>query len=218
MALRGNLEKRLEKIEHRLIKMTSLVQRNLELTIQAIAKNDDALAVQVIELDKGIDELEMDIEKKCVSTIGLQQPIAGDLRTITSVLKIITDLERIGDYAADIAKIQIMLKTSLSDYVSYLEPMYETIQEMLTMTLAAFIEKDPEKARTAGLLDEKVDAYYRDTGNVLVMKLREMDDGDEKDRILQLLFIIRYAERMGDHITNMCERVIYMLNGIHEFF
>lgn len=216
MKLRANLDKRMVKIEHRLIKMTSLVEQSITKSMLALRENDDQLAIAVVEEDRVIDQLELSIEKNCINVISLQQPIASDLREITAILKIITDLERIGDYAANIAKIQISLASAITEHVRYLDAMVDHTQAMLQKVLEAFIERDSELAREAAQMDQLIDDNYEQVYSFYLAKLKEQTASIEE--LVPLLFVGRYLERIGDHITNICERVIYMNEGIYEYY
>lgn len=216
MKLRANLDKRMVQLEHRLIKMTSLVEQSIRRAMDSIKNNDDQLAVEVIEADRMVDQLEMSIEKNCINVISLQQPIATDLREVTAILKIITDLERIGDYAVNIAKLQISLQSSMSDQAKYLDGMVDNTIAMLQKVLEAFINRNPDLAREAALTDTKVDDAYEEVYHFYLDKLKQ--NQASTDELVPLLFIGRYLERIGDHITNICERVIYMIEGIHEYY
>lgn len=216
MKLRANLDRRMTKIEHRLIKMTSLVEQSITRSMLALKNNDDQMAINVVEDDRVIDQLEMSIEKNCINVISLQQPIASDLREITAVMKIITDLERIGDYSANIAKIQISLEKGMGEQTRYLESMGDTTRVMLQKALASFIEKDADLAREAAKMDQSVDGMYEDYYRFLLQQLKS--DESSTDDLVPLLFTGRYLERVGDHIVNMCERIIYMVEGINEYY
>lgn len=216
MKLRANLDHRMTKIEHRLIKMTSLVEESIARSMKSLIDNDDQMALSVVEDDRVVDQLELSIEKNCINVISLQQPIATDLREVTAVLKIITDLERIGDYAVNIAKIQISFARPMDEEGRFLESMGDTVRVMLQKALSSFIDKDPELAREAALMDQLVDDSYEEFYKHQLDLLKK-DDSSTED-LVPLLFIGRYLERVGDHIVNMCERIIYMVEGIYEYY
>ena len=216
MKLRANLDRRITKVEHRLIRMASLVEQSIARSMQALKENNDQLAISVVEDDREIDQLEMAIERNCVAIISLQQPIATDLREITAVLKIITDLERIGDYSVNIAKIQISLERGMDEKSRFLEQMGDTVRAMLQKALSAFIEKDSELARQAARMDQSVDDLYEEFYTYLLNLLTSNQSSSED--LVPLLFTGRYLERVGDHIVNICERIIYMVEGIHEYY
>lgn len=216
MSYRVKLEKRLQKIENRLIKMASVVEELIDMSMHALESNNNAEAVKVIEMDKTVDQLEMEIEKNCINVISLEQPMASDLREITAVMKIITDLERVGDYATNIAKIQISLDKSLGEEVKYLKSMHTQVKDMLHTVIGAFINDDVEAAREVAKSDEIVDRQYEEIYLVFLEKLKSNQASTEI--LVPLLFTGRYLERMGDHIVNICERLIYMVEGVHEYY
>lgn len=216
MKLRANLDHRMTKIEHRLIKMTSLVEESIARSMKSLIDNDDQMALSVVEDDRVVDQLELSIEKNCINVISLQQPIATDLREVTAVLKIITDLERIGDYAVNIAKIQISFARPMDEEGRFLESMGDTVRVMLQKALSSFIDKDPELAREAALMDQLVDDSYEEFYKHQLDLLKK--DVSSTGDLVPLLFIGRYLERVGDHIVNMCERIIYMVEGIYEYY
>lgn len=216
MSYRVKLEKRLQKIENRLIKMASIVEQLIDMSMHALETNNNQEAVKVIEMDKTVDQLEMEIEKNCVNVISLEQPMATDLREITAVMKIITDLERVGDYAVNIAKIQISLDKTIGEEVKYLKTMHTQVKDMLHGVISAFINDDVEAARDIAKSDEIVDNQYEEIYMVFLDKLKSNQSSTEV--LVPLLFSGRYLERMGDHIVNICERLIYMVEGVHEYY
>ncbi len=214
--MRGKLDSRLQRIERRLVKMAMAVEHSIEKSLESLMSNDDQLAIEVIEKDATIDHLELDLEKSCVSLIALEQPIASDLRVVTGTLKIITDLERIGDYAANIAKTQITIPKDISHHS---EPLYEiskVLQVMVQHSIDAFVEKDAQKARETALMDMEVDRRYDE---VYLDYLNQLIAGSVAvEEVVPLILVGRYLERMGDHITNICERIIYMVEGVREIY
>lgn len=216
MSYRSKLERYLVHIEKKLTKMNKLAAKSLRLAIQAITSNDDQLAIKVIEGDKTIDQLEIDIENSCVNLIALQQPMAGDLREITAIMRIIADVERVADYANGIAKLQISFGRDVSDKAKLFIPMYEIINEMMLKINEAFLKRDSELAREVAHMDPLVDREYKEIYNHLLSQVN--GDEETRDEVVALLFMGRYLERVGDHIVNICERIIYMMDGIREYF
>lgn len=214
--MRGKLDSRLQRIERRLVKMGMAVESAIDKSIESLMNNDDKLAIEVIEKDATVDHLELDLEKSCVSLIALEQPIARDLRIVTGTLKIITDLERIGDYAANIAKTQITVSKDISHHVQPLYEIAKILQVMVKLSLDAFVEKDSQMAREAALMDMEVDKRYN---KVYLDYLNQLIAGEVAvDEVVPLILAGRYLERMGDHITNICERIIYMVEGVREIY
>lgn len=216
MRVRARFDEKLQEMENLLIKMGAGVEEVVSLGFKSFLVQDHELADRVVKLDDEIDVLEIEIEKRCISLIALQQPLAGDLREIAGILKIITDLERIGDYAVNIAKItkefdeeEVFIKPLVD-----LPKMESYVRDMIKGGLDAFVNKDVEKAREIALLDDQVDALYeRIYTDLLEFAVK---DKQTKQQIIRLLFVGRHLERMADHVTNICERVIYMLEGTRE--
>lgn len=215
MRVRARFDEKLEELENLLVKMGADVEAILSLSFKSLLEHDLELAKEVIEMDKEIDLIEIKIEKRCLNLIALQQPLAGDLREIAGILKIITDLERIGDYCVNIAK--ITLEIGEEDFIKPLidlPKMEAYVQEMVKGGLDAFVRKDVELARDIARLDDKVDDLYE----IVYTDLLEygVKDKKTKHQIIRLLFVGRHLERMADHVTNICERVIFMIEGTRE--
>jgi phosphate transport system protein len=216
MRVRARFDEKLQEMENLLIKMGAEVEEIVTLAFKAFLAKDHALANKVIELDDSIDDLEIEIEKRCINLIALQQPLAADLREIAGILKIITDLERIGDYAVNIAKVTLEFDED-EEFVKPiidLPKMEALVKEMIKGGLDSFVSKDVNKARAIAILDDKVDDLYE----AIYTELLEygVKDKRTKQQVIRLLFVGRHLERMADHVTNICERVIYMLEGIRE--
>lgn len=216
MRLRAKLDKRLNKIENRLIKMGSIVEKVIYTSFEALSKDDDKKAISVIEMDKTIDQLETEIERECVNILALQQPIASDLREVTGIMKIIIDLERMGDLATNIAKIQLTNKNINRNHFVVLDEMEETVKSLLRESLDSFVNKDVELARNVAKRDNDLDDYFKKIYDESLDNLHK--ETYTKNDIVPLLFVGRYLERMGDHVTNICERVIYMVDGLRESY
>lgn len=216
MRVRARFDEKLEEMENQLIKMGAEVEEIVTLAFKSFSRQDHELAKKVIKLDDSIDELEIEIEKRCINLIALQQPLAADLREVAGILKIITDLERIGDYAVNIAKITLEFEVdeALIKPLIDLPKMEALIKDMIKGGLDSFVSKDVNQAREVALLDDKVDNLYK----VIYSDLLEygVKDQQTKQQIIRLLFVGRHLERIGDHVTNICERVIYMLEGVRE--
>jgi len=169
-------------------------------------------------MDKKIDELEIIIEKKCINLIALQQPLAKDLREIAAILKIITDLERIGDLAVNIARMS--LKYSKEEFIKPLidlPKMESLIKQMIRESLDSFVNRDPELARKTAIMDDQVDEYYEKIYTELLEILATRHE-IKREKVVELLFVGRYLERMADHVTNICERVVFMTEGKREYY
>lgn len=216
MRVRARFEEKLQEMENLLIKMGAEVEDIVSLGFKSFLTQNHELAQRVIGMDEEIDRIEIEIEKRCISLIALQQPLAGDLREIAGILKIITDLERIGDYAVNIAKIT----QEFEEEEGFIKPLIDLpkmeayVREMIKGGLDAFVMKDVHRAREIARLDDKVDELYESMYTDLLEY--SVKNTQTKRQIIRLLFVGRHLERMADHVTNICERVIYMLEGTRE--
>lgn len=215
MRVRARFDDKLQDLENLLIKMGAEVEDLVSLAFRSLVDQDIELANKAIKMDEAIDNLEIEIEKSCLNLIALQQPIAGDLREISGILKIITDLERIGDYGVNIAKLTIEFgEEEFVKPLIDLPEMEKLVQEMIKNGLDAFVNKDIELARETAAFDDRVDDLYE----VIYNDLLELGVKDlkTKQQVIRLLFVGRHLERMADHVTNICERVIFMIEGKRE--
>lgn len=213
--MRSRFEIEMESLELDLVKMGNVAEMMLRKLLAALETKNVDLAKEIVELDNAIDNYEIKIEKNCLSLIALQQPIAKDLRKIGSILKIITDIERVGDYVVNIAK--ILIDFSGQDYVKPLvdiPKMIIIVEDMLKNSLDSFVKSDENLAISTAKMDDQVDALY-----VLIYdELLEKVTKDNKSQVISLLLIGRYLERAADHITNICERNIYIVTGERLYF
>jgi phosphate transport system protein len=200
------------EVKEKVLTMGTLVDHIIDSAVTSIQTQDLDLARKVNELDDEIDQLEMEIEKECIMILALQQPLAKDLRTITSVLKIITDLERMGDNAVNIAKVTLEIgKESIIHSIIDIPSMAEIGRKMLKMSLDAFVNEDISLAQKAAERDEEVDTLYESVINDILNIITEKRELTKQGT--KLLFLGRYLERIADHSTNICERTIYMITG-----
>lgn len=209
---REGFDRKLLDVKHNVIRMGTFVERVVDMSVTALKEKKLELAERVNIEDNNIDMLDIEIENECMSLLALQQPLAKDLRTIATVLKIITDLERMGDNAVNIAKITLQIgQEPLIKPLVDIPEMSKIVQRMVKLSLDAFINEDINLAEEVAKMDEEVDKYYEKVVNdvlVLISKNSEMVFQGTK-----MLFVGRYLERIADHATNICERVIYMVTG-----
>lgn len=212
MKPRKNFNQSLEELQSDLIRMGEKTNKMIAKALQALTERNIELANEVIAMDDVIDKMDLKIEKKCMFLIATQQPMASDLRTIGTALKIITDVERIGDYCVDIARKAIILAPfpPLKPYVD-LPKMANLNQQMLSEVLIAFKTKDVEKARAVAEMDHEVDRLYNITFDEIMDYM--LKSSDNVERGAHLILVARYFERIGDHITNIAERIFYMKKG-----
>ena len=195
--------------------MGELIEKAIEDTIKALVSQDVELANAVINMDDEIDAKEKEIENLCLKLLLQQQPVAKDLRLISSALKMITDMERIGDHATDISEITIEL--SSQKYIKKLEHIQQMSKEtmvMLVQSIEAFVNKDIDKARNVIEQDDIVDNLFITVKRELIGMIHENVDAGEQ--ATDLLMVAKYLERIGDHATNISEWVIFSITGSHD--
>jgi phosphate transport system protein len=205
-------EGELRRLRDQLLLMGARVEDIIQYSIRALMERDGALATQMIAADRKINKLEMDIDELCMQVLALRQPVASDLRFLTTALKLVTDLERIGDLGVNICERVLELNTEppLTRYVDLLN-MAREVQEMLHEALNAFVNADIERAHRVIARDQKVDAYYTEIFRELLTYM--MEDPRNISRATRLQSIGKYLERIGDHATNLGELVVFMVKG-----
>ncbi|KEO84054.1 phosphate signaling complex protein PhoU [Tumebacillus flagellatus] len=202
----------LEELQQSILKMGVLVEEAIYHAVKSLANQDLKIAEHVIQNDRQINERMIEIESLCLKLLALQQPMASDLRVIGTAMKIVTDLERIGDHAVDIAKTTRRLQGE-----ALVKPLVDTpkmagmIKEMLHEALNSYVKRDVQLALSLAEKDDQVDALYKQIFNEL-QELMERDSSNVKQAIL-LLMVCQNLERIGDHATNIGEWVIYMVSG-----
>jgi phosphate transport system protein len=209
---RVSFEKQLAEIQQEMLLMGTQVTSAIDRSVQALKDRNPDLARQVIEDDVKINRRRYDIELKCQELVATQAPLAGDLRAIFSVLHIIVDLERMGDHAEGIAKIAIMLadEAPLKPYID-IPRMAQVAKEMLIGSLEAFRERDEERAKQIVDQDDEVDALYDQVYRELLTFM--INDPKTIERATHLTWVAHNLERIADRVTNICERVVYLVSG-----
>lgn len=210
---RGTLDRELARLRDELLRLGSLVDSAIERALRALQTRDLALARQVIQDDQVINDLRYKIEEDCLALIATQQPAAVDLRTTVAILNIIIDLERMADHAAGIAEIVIRMGTEpLLKPLIDIPRMAQIDREMLRRSLDAFIARDPDLAREVAQRDDEVDHLYNQIFRELLTFM--IEDPKTITRATYLLWIAHNLERIGDRVTNISERVVFMTTGI----
>lgn len=213
--MRNRFDRQLEELNDELIEMGTMIEKAIETAAKALISQDSELAKTVIEGDEQVDRKERIIENLCLKLLLQQQPVAKDLRLISSALKMITDMERIGDQAADISELTIML--SETKYIKKLEHVQQMAKEtmvMLVESIDAFVNKDMLKAQSVIDADDKVDELFAEVKKELIKMIHE--DINCGEQASDLLMIAKYFERIGDHTTNIAEWVIFSITGEHK--
>lgn len=207
-----HFDEELKELKTKLLKMSSSVEEAIQLSIKSLVDRKQELAEQVIKADDAINMLEVEIDEVSLKLLALRQPQAGDLRFITSIMKINSDLERMGDLAVNIAERSLrLLKSPLLKPLIDIPRMAEMAQDMLKDSLNAFINRDSKLARTVCEQDDKVDNLNDQIFRELLTYM--LQDPKTIERAVDLILVGRNLERIADHATNICEDVIYMVNG-----
>jgi phosphate transport system protein len=202
----------LEALKQTLLAMGGLVEDQIRHVMQALVDRDDALATEVIERDRQVNAYDIEVDAQCVELLALHQPAAGDLRFITTAMKIVTDLERIGDQAVNIGQrvIELNREPQLKPYID-LPRMAARAQAMVKESLDAFVARDTALARQVRAEDDEVDALKEQIFRELLTFM--MEDPRCIPRAIRLILISRCMERVADHATNIAEMVIYLVEG-----
>lgn len=209
---RHAFDRALEELQQEILRMGSLVEQAIYNSVQSLASQDVSLAEQVIKGDNVIDQMELEIEDKCLKLIATQQPIAGDLRRISTGFKIITDLERMADNSVDIARVTRRLAGQpLIKPLVDIPRMAALTQQMVKDGLDAYVRGDVDLARSLDKKDDEVDHIYAQVFRELLTYM--MEDPKTITQAAYLLFVCRYIERIADHATNIGERVVYLVTG-----
>jgi phosphate transport system protein len=212
--MRNRFDTQLDQLNTELIMMGSLVEASINNAIKALIEQDKELAKQIIRGDREVDEKEKEIENLCLKLLLQQQPVAKDLRLISAALKMITDMERIGDQAADISEIAVYLADG--PFIKKLETIPQMAEETIKMvsgSIDAFIRRDLELAESVIEADDVVDDLFVTVKEDLFQLIRE--NPGNGGQAMDLLMIAKYLERIGDHATNIAEWVRFSITGRH---
>lgn len=215
MTLRQSLLKAIETLKKEVVKMADIALDNIKEGLKAFKEGDLILAKEVITRDDIVNQYEESIAKQALKIIWKEQPVASDLRFVMAVLKLITDIERIGDHASDIAEMTLHLGDSRNKLVLPITTkMAETAQNMLLKSIDALIDVNIQKAREVLLEDDEVDELF----NQVVLKIATelKDDKIDPNEAIYVLMVAKYLERVGDHAVNIAEWIIFMVKGTHK--
>jgi phosphate transport system protein len=210
--MQRHFHEEIETLKQTLLAMGGLVEDQIRHVMRALVERDDALAQEVIERDQQVNAYDLEVDETCVSLLALHQPAAGDLRFITTAMKIVTDLERMGDQAVNIAQrvLELNREQQLKPYID-LPRMAERAQRMVKESLDAFVARDTELARRVCAQDAEVDALKEQIFRELLTFM--MEDARTIPRAIRLILISRFLERLADHATNIAEMVIYLVDA-----
>ncbi len=211
--MRSVFEQELDELNQELSGMGTRVESIIEDTFEAFKTNDRDTLTKIAHGDSEIDRMEKDIETKCLSLMLRQQPVAKDLRHISMALKVVTDLERIGDHAVDIAELALRLNDKDREtMVNYLPEMVDNVKIMLRESIDAFVTKDMEQAKSIEKRDDIIDGLFCKVKDEVVELLKA--DSVLSDKAVDLLMVAKYLERIGDHAVNVCEWTEFFDTGL----
>ena len=210
--MQRHFHEELEALKQTLLAMGGLVEDQIRRVMVALLERDSDVAQEVIDRDRQVNAYDVEVDEKCVELLALHQPTAGDLRFITTAMKIVTDLERIGDQAVNIAQraLELNREPQLKPYID-LPRMAERSQRMVKESLDAFVARDTQLARQVCAEDADVDALKEQIFRELLTFM--MEDARTIPRAIRLILISRFLERVADHATNIAEMVIYMVDS-----
>ncbi len=210
--MQRHFHEELDALKQTLLAMGALVEEQIRRVMRALVERDDTLAREVLEREKQVNAYDVEIDEKCVELLALYQPAAVDLRFITTAMKIVTDLERIGDQAVNIAEraLDLNREPQLKPYID-LPRMAERAQRMVKESLDAFVARDTELARRVRGADADVDALNHQIFRELLTFM--MEDPKTIPRAIRLILVARFLERVADHATNIAEMVIYLVES-----
>lgn len=213
--MRSKFDEQLAKLNEQMIKMGNTIETSIVRAVEALGSKDMELAKEIMEGDIEIDKMQKEIENICFNLLIQQQPVARDLRVITAAMKMVTDMERIGDHAADISEMTIFMGDKERPVsFDHINKMAQETVLMLNWSIEAYVQKDVEKARQVISHDDVVDDLFDEVKEDIIKMIRENPkDGEEAT---DLLMVAKYFERIGDHATNIAEWVIYSLKTVQD--
>lgn len=213
--MRTKFDEQLEELHTKLIEMGMLIEEGIEKVSSSIILHDERQANAAIEIERLVDEKERSIEALCLKLLLQQQPVAHDLRVISSALKMITDMERIGDQIEDIAELSILLlESSFIEKLEFLPKMAETASKMVRGSIDAFVNNNKSHAEAIIKMDDEVDGFFMEIKKKII-SLIQKGSADGEDAI-DFLMVAKYYERIADHAVNIAEWVLFSITGEHK--
>lgn len=212
--MRSRFDEQLALLNKELIEMGAMCEESINMATRALSECDKELAKKVAPLDIKIDQKEREIESMCLKLLLQQQPVAKDLRQVSAALKMITDMERIGDQAEDIAEIVTYLDGRSSAQIGLLKEMAAAAIKMVTQSVDAYVKHDTILAEQVISDDDTVDEYFDRVKRMLIDKIAQ--DPNDGEHAIDLMMIAKYFERIGDHAVNIAEWVIFSVTGVHK--
>lgn len=213
--MRNRFDRQLEQLNNELIQMGSMIEHAIEMAVSALVNQDTEKAKKAMAYDVEIDHQERDIESLCMKLLLQQQPVARDLRLISAALKMITDMERIGDHAGDISEMTLLMSDEPSYIISpeEIQGMAKETTDMVIKSIDAFVKRDMELAKKVIAQDDVVDDLFMKVKQDLIQMINKSAENGEQ--AADILMVAKYFERIGDHATNIAEWVIYSITGSH---
>ena len=214
--MRNRFDQQLHHLDEQLTHMGELCEIAISKVTHALKEGSAGQARIVVAEDEEIDQMEKEIERLCLKLLLQQQPVAKDLRRISAALKMITDMERIGDQTSDIAEIIISAKyENVAQDIDLIGAMATGVSTMVRDSVVAYVEKDLELARKVMASDDKIDAYFDEIRDKMIAYIKA-EHGEQGNRIFDLIMVTKYLERIGDHATNIAEWVEFSITGVHK--
>lgn len=212
--MRDRFQEQLMLLNKELVEMGALCEEAIRYAVNMLTEKNTQLKEKAIDAEKQIDRMERDIEALCMRLLMHQQPVATDFRMVTAALKMISDLERIGDHAEDIAEIAEYVSAVDLKSKIHISEMAQAAVQMVITSVDSYVQKNTDLAKAVIAADDKVDEYFKKVKRELIEAVRSGNDNGEV--LLDLLMIAKYFERIGDHAENVAEWVIYAITGVHK--
>ncbi|MDY2588733.1 MAG: phosphate signaling complex protein PhoU [Agathobacter sp.] len=208
--MRAKFDEQLNQLNQEMVQMGVMIEENIQTSIEALVRHNVEMAKEIVEKDVAVDQKQKQIEGICFDLLIQQQPVAKDLRAITAAMKMVTDMERIGDHAADISEITVLLDNA--EKTKSMETIIQMASEalfMLMQSIDAYVKKDIELAQKVIQHDDVVDKLFGQIKQEIIEQIQQNKEVKEGEYEIDMLMIAKYLERIGDHATNIAEWVIY---------
>ena len=210
--MRKTFDAELQELNYEMIDMAAAAEDAIDVVVESLASSDDAAAKSAMEMTKHMDEMERDIENRCLRLLLQQQPVARDLRTISAALKMVTDLQRIGDQCANIAEISLLLQEQKqTGTLADIRTMSQKAGVMVKRSIFAYVNRDTDAAAAVVSLDDEIDQLFRTIKSELVELI--VENREEADQAIDLIIITKYLERIADHAVNIAKWAIFCVTG-----
>lgn len=216
LKMRASFDNKLNELNRKLLDMAAMVEQIIAMSIKSLEKQDEKLAKETVGFDEKINEAEREVERICLNLLLQYQPVfADDLRRVSAALKMITDMERVGDQAADIAELNIMLiKKKQRWELSDISEMARAATTMVTEAIDAYVNNDEELAKAVIKSDDKIDELFVKTKDKIINEIAA--DKANGEKAIDTLMVAKYFERIGDHAVNIAEWVVFSITGVHK--